>query len=198
MRRLWGESDAPDYGALVATAYAAARVPASAALADQAGDLIASMLTAGLDRDAAAWRGAVEEGGMGWALVALADPDGGQANEGAVDAFVDGNEDAAPRKAAFLVAGLAGLGRIEAGERDSFASRLGMSLARQTRWTRTIARAAEYENAALVAMLAGLGMQGTDWSQMTPLHLYHIVRSLRIVGLEAEARMIAAEAVARG
>jgi len=198
MRRLWGQSDAPDYGALVATAYAAARVPASAALADQAGDLIASMLTAGLDRDAAAWRGAVEEGSMGWALVALADPDGGQASEGAVDAFVDGKEDAAPRKAAFLVAGLAGLGRIEAGERDSFASRLGMSLARQTRWTRTIARAAEYENAALVAMLAGLGMQGTDWSQMTPLHLYHIVRSLRIVGLEAEARMIAAEAVSRG
>jgi hypothetical protein len=33
---------------------------------------------------------------------------------------------------------------------------------------------------------------------MTPLHLYHLTSALRRVGLEAEARMIAAEAVARG
>jgi hypothetical protein len=32
---------------------------------------------------------------------------------------------------------------------------------------------------------------------MTPMHLYHIVSALRLVGLDAEARMIAAEAVAR-
>ena len=198
MRQLWGDAATPDYGALVATAYAAARVPANRALADAAGDLIASMLTAGLDRDAAAWRGAVDEGSMGWALVALADPAGGEASEGAVDAFVDEYEAAAPRKATFLVAGLAGLGRIDPDARASLASRLDMNLARRTRWTRTIARAAEFENAALVAMLAGLGMQGTDWAQMTPLHLYHIVASLNRVGLEAEARMIAAEAVARG
>ena len=53
-------------------------------------------------------------------------------------------------------------------------------------------------NPALVALLAGLGMQGTSWEQMTPLHLYHITAALTRVGLEAEARMIAAEAVARG
>jgi len=41
-------------------------------------------------------------------------------------------------------------------------------------------------------------MQGSSWDQMTPRHLYHIVRSLDRVGLSAEARMIAAEAVARG
>ena len=41
-------------------------------------------------------------------------------------------------------------------------------------------------------------MQGDSWSKMTPLHLYHIVSALRRVGLEPEARMIAAEAVARG
>jgi len=198
MQRLWGDGAAPDYGALVATAYAAARVPASAALAEAAGDLIASMLTAGLDRDAAAWRDLVSEGSMGWALVALADPDGGRAGQGAVDAFVDADDSARQRKSAFLIAGLAGLGRIDGDDRAAFAERLGIDLARETRWTRMIARAGEVENAALVAMLAGLGMQGTDWAQMTPLHLYHIVRSLRLVGLEAEARMIAAEAVARG
>ena len=50
----------------------------------------------------------------------------------------------------------------------------------------------------LVVLLAGLGMQGASWSQMTPLHLYHITSALNRVGLSAEARMIAAEAVARG
>mgnify|MGYP006266036041 CR=1 FL=1 len=198
MRRLWGDEPAANYGALVATAYAAARIPASDALSQASGDLIASMLTAGLDRDAAAWRASVAEGSMGWALVALADPGGGAASEGAVDAFLDEYETASPRKAAFLVAGLAGLERIGTGARDDFAARLGIDLARQTRWARMIARAAEVGNPALVALLAGLGMQGTDWSQMTPLHLYRITASLKRVGLEAEARMIAAEAVARG
>ncbi len=40
-------------------------------------------------------------------------------------------------------------------------------------------------------------MQGSGWERMTPLHLYHIVRALDAVGMNAEARMIAAEAVAR-
>ena len=41
-------------------------------------------------------------------------------------------------------------------------------------------------------------MQGDGWDKMTPLYLYHIVSALNRVGLGAEARMIAAEAVARG
>jgi len=41
-------------------------------------------------------------------------------------------------------------------------------------------------------------MQGDGWNRMTGLHLYHIVAALNRVGLGAEARMIAAEAVARG
>ena len=49
-----------------------------------------------------------------------------------------------------------------------------------------------------MAVLAGLGMQGSGWDKMTALHLYHIVGALNRVGLGAEARMIAAEAVARG
>jgi hypothetical protein len=41
-------------------------------------------------------------------------------------------------------------------------------------------------------------MQGNSWDKMTARHLYLIVSSLNKVGLSAEARMIAAEAVARG
>jgi hypothetical protein len=40
-------------------------------------------------------------------------------------------------------------------------------------------------------------MQAQSWDKMTAVHLYHIVSALRRVGLDGEARMIAAEAVAR-
>jgi hypothetical protein len=193
MRGLWGEGEAGFSGQIL-TAYAAARIEPSAESADAAGDLIASMLTAGLDRDAAAWNDVIEPGSMGWALVALSDPSAGNADIDAVGNFYsdDASEDA--RKSAFLAAGLAGLGRMPVGD----ASDYGADLSRQTRWTRMIDRAAEVENSAMVALLAGLGMQGEEWSQMTPLHLYYIVSALRRTGMEAEARMIAAEAVARG
>ncbi|WP_299192198.1 hypothetical protein [uncultured Erythrobacter sp.] len=193
MRGLWGEGDT-GFAGRVLTAYAAARISPSEANAEDAGDLIASMLTAGLDRDAASWGSVVEEGSLGWALVAIANPDGGQVASADVSSFASDDESEEARKTAFLVAGLAGLGRMPAGD----ASGYDVDLTRQTRWTRMIDRAAEVGNPAMVSLLAGLGMQGESWSQMTPLHLYHITSALRRVGLEAEARMIAAEAVARG
>jgi len=198
MQQVWGGEGNPDYAGQVATAYAAARIGPDRNLSDNAGDVVTSMLTAGLDRDAAAWRGSIEEGSLAWALVALADPGGTDPDGGAVDSFLDNDESAGARKSAFLVAGLAGLGRISESERDDFASRLDIDLSRRTRWVRMIESAGSVNNAALVALLAGLGMQASDWSQMTPLHLYHIVSALSRVGLNAEARMIAAEAVARG
>ena len=57
--------------------------------------------------------------------------------------------------------------------------------------------AAAAGNDGLVTLLVGLGMQGNDWSAMTPRQLYHVVAALRTVGRQAEARMIAAEAVSR-
>jgi hypothetical protein len=202
MQRLWTAGAAlgggDGYGARVMTAYAAARIPADAAQADAAGDLIAAMLAAGLDRDALSWREVVEEGSLGWALIVLAAPRSNGVGQGAVNSFIGSDDSEGARKSAFLVAGLAGLGRLDNGDAAALADDLGFDLERQTRWSRAIARAAEVNNPALVALLAGLGMQGASWEQMTPLHLYHITAALRRVGLEAEARMIAAEAVARG
>jgi len=43
--------------------------------------------------------------------------------------------------------------------------------------------------------MAMAALQAPSWSSVPANHLYYIVRSLRQVGLEAEARMIAAEAV---
>lgn len=202
MERLWAAGatlgGGDGYGARVLTAYAAARIPADEAHADAAGDLIAAMLAAGLDANAVRWANVVEEGSLGWGLLALAAPRGGTVGQGAVDSFIGSDDSESSRKSAFLVAGLAGLGRLSDGDASALAGDLDVDLARQTRWTRAIARAAEVGNPALVVFLAGLGMQGSSWSQMTPLHLYHITSALNRVGLQAEARMIAAEAVARG
>jgi len=199
MRDLWGSAASPAYGRLVLTAYAAARLRPSEDLAEAAPNLIASMLAAGLDRDAMEWAPVVAQGSQGWALLALAGPDPENAvGGGPLDTFIDADESAGQRKSRFLIAGLAGLGRIDAGAAQSYAGRVGIDLSRETKWTRTIERAADVDNAALVALLAGLGMQGEGWERMTARHLFHIVSALNRVGLTAEARMIAAEAVARG
>jgi hypothetical protein len=202
MRRLWAAGPAlgggDGYGARVLTAYAAARIPADAAYADDAGDLISAMLTAGLDRNAARWAAVVEDGSLGWALISLVAPREGSVGQSAASSFISADDSEGRRKSAFLVAGLAGLARLSQGDASSLADDLDINLARETRWTRAISRAAEVGNPALVALLAGLGMQGDSWKQMTPLHLYHITAALTRVGFEAEARMIAAEAVARG
>ena len=64
-------------------------------------------------------------------------------------------------------------------------SDLGVNLTRESAWSQRIDRAAELGNPTLVALLAGLGMQGDGWDKMTARHLFHIVRALRRVGLEA-------------
>jgi hypothetical protein len=199
MRALWGEDDDPQtrYSRQVVTAYAAARLPVSAASAKAAGDLLASMLTAGLDANAARWSGAVEQGSLGWALLALAAPDAREADTGTIESFAGSDRSDKQRKSGFLVAGLAGLGRLSPEQAANLAGKFGTTLGGDTRWTRIIDRAAQVRNPELVALLVGVGMQGDDWRQMTPRFLYHIVSALRAAGLEPEARMIAAEAVAR-
>ena len=199
MQNLWGDGSDPQrgYSRQVLTAYAAARMPASADFADSSGELIASMLSAGLDRNAGRWLPVVEEGSQGWALVVLGTPGNGQVGAGALASFNDDDPSEGSAKSKMLLAGLYGLGRVDRGAAGDFAGELGVDLNRQTRWTRAIKAAAGSGNRTHVALLAGAGMQGESWKQMTPLALYHVVSALRRVGLEPEARMIAAEAVAR-
>ncbi|MEM1051246.1 MAG: hypothetical protein AAGI28_04050 [Pseudomonadota bacterium] len=197
MRGLWGDGDTGFAGQIL-TAYAAARIPPSTAGLSDAPQLIGSMLTAGLDRDAMAWSPFVEEGSLSWAILALAGPGSGTASVAGLDGFFSEDESVEARKSKFLIAGLAGLDRLPGDDLNGFGAQLGVDFARETRWTRMMGRAAEVENTAMVTLLAGLGMQGESWSQMTPVHLYHMIAALKDVGLEAEARMIAAEAVARG
>ncbi|HAU22130.1 MAG TPA: hypothetical protein DCS24_05965, partial [Erythrobacter sp.] len=67
MQKIWGGDRAEDYGRYVLTAYAAARIPASEEFADDADALVTSMLAAGLDRDALAWKDVIAQGSSAWA-----------------------------------------------------------------------------------------------------------------------------------
>ena len=201
IKALWDDAVGPEqrYGRQVLTAYAAARLPVRSQMAGDAPGLIASMLAAGLDRNAMRWASQAEVGSEAWGLLALAAPSRtGAVSASGLDSFRDNDSSTDYRKSAFLVAGLAGLARVDETTARDTAQRLGIDLTGQTRWTRAIEGAADAGNPAMVALLAGLGMQGEGWDKMTPRYLYRIVSALRRVGLEAEARMIAAEAVARG
>ncbi|HEX4847615.1 MAG TPA: hypothetical protein VFV30_05690, partial [Novosphingobium sp.] len=170
IRSLWdGAGDAQArYSRQVLTAYAAARLPAGDSLAPYTGDLVASMLTAGLDRNAMRWLSQVEEGSLGWAQLVLVNPLRPAAvTAGALDSFHDADESDQYRKSRFLVAGLAGLGRVDTGVANDFAAQVGVDLTRKTRWTRLIDQAADVNNQALVVLLAGVGMQGDGWDKMT-------------------------------
>lgn len=197
---LWADSEGlVRYSRQVLTAYAAARLPVDEGVGSDAAGLIASMLAAGLDRNAMRWAAAVPAGSEAWAQLVLAAPRrSAPVSTDALDTFIDDDDSEAMRKSGFLIAGLAGLGRIDSATIEQFSTRLELDLARQSRWSRLIGAAADRNEPALVALLAGLGMQGGDWSAMSPRYLYVIVSALKRSGMEAEARMIAAEAVARG
>ena len=166
---------------------------------DDAPAILASMLSAGLDGNAVRWGKLLEEGSEGWGQLIVAAPSiNGQVSAGALSTFNDSDDSEEARKSGFLLAGLAGLGRISPDTARDFAGDLDIDLYRASRWSRLIDQAAEVNNVTLVVLLAGVGMQGDGWDRMTPRHLYHIVAALNRVGLNAEARMIAAEAVARG
>lgn len=198
MSTIWsGATKGADYhGKLIMTARAAALIAPDTAHSASADGLIASMLTAGLDRNAAAWANIVDNGSLGWALIALGSPGNIQPVEyDPLDDFYGNDSSEKGQRSALLLAGLAGLGRIDSGARSDFEDELNVNIARETNWTRAISSAAQRGEQGTVALMAIAGLQAPGWSVVPANHLYYIVRSLRQVGLEAEARMIAAEAV---
>ena len=200
MRTLWRDNAKPDYVGLIATARAAAALPISAAEPRDAANLVAAMLTAGYDRSAARWSGVARQAdGDGaqdlWALLAVGAPSTVvDVSESRVSSFTG---EAGGHKAQMLIAGLAGLARLSQQASASLAKDNGLNLAANSRWARAIGQAAARGEKATVALLAAVGMQTADWARLPPAHLYHIVAALHQVGLDPEARMIAAEAISR-
>jgi hypothetical protein len=199
MRSLWTESDAPHerHARLILTAGAAARIPPTEAFSDDSANLIASMLTAGMDRQAARWAPLIEQSGAAgraWAMLAVAAPRPlVSVDSGRLATFAGADGGAGRLRGQLLVAALAGLGRIDA----DTAAGAGFRLGQDDLWTRAIDQAARERSPGTVALLAGVGMQTASWSGVPPPYLFRIVRALRAVGMDYEARMIAAEALAR-
>jgi hypothetical protein len=192
LRRIWGDAARTPYPRLVLTARAAARVPVRAETAE-ADRLVAAMLSAGLDRTAARWRGVVATGGDAWAMLTLADPDLGQRLTYRDMASYAGDE--VKRKLFF--AGLAGLGRLSSGDVERTAQDMDVRIGAENAWTHALDHAAVDNQPATVVLLCAIGMQTPAWRGVPPEMLYRMVGALRAVGLGGEARMIAAEAIAR-
>ena len=184
-----------------ALARAASRIDPDEELQGIAPDLIAAMLAGGYDRAAIRWSGVVDDmddefRDRCWALLALGAPDF-KVDSGFLSEFIRNDESSGKQRSALLVAGLAGLGRINAGTAGRLNKRYGFGLARSNEWTRTIDGASSRGQAGTVALLAGTGLQADDFNSVPALHIYHLVTALQRNGQQFAARMIAAEALAR-
>lgn len=198
LRRLWtegGDDGLRRHARLILTAGAVARIEVSDDHAGDADEIVAALLAAGMDGEAASWASVVEgKGGssLGWALLAVGAPRPVVGvDSGRIGDFAEGA--AGGSRAQFLAAALAGLGRTD----ERTAQSLGVETGRENGWTRALDRAASSRQPGTVALLAAVGLQTGQWASVPPDHLYRIVRALRQVGLEYEARMLAAEALTR-
>jgi len=205
MRRLWaiGKDPLGREASRALVARAATRIAPDAALQGDAPDLIASMLAAGYDREAAEWAGAIrrmddEPADACWAMLALAAPSKGiDTSFGRINAFIGRDDSKGRRRSALLVAGLAALGRIDARTAARLDSRYDLGLDRPTRWTRMIDGAAQRGQPGTVNLLVATGMQTSRFGDVPASHLAHAVAAMRLSGQEFMARMVAAEALAR-
>ena len=206
MRRLWGGADTPleRTAARAMLGRAASLVDPDPDLEGDAANLIASMLAAGLDREAAEWAQAVgemgdETGDAAWAMLALGAP-ADSAVDRSVDRitdFIDRDTSQHRKRSALLVAGLAGLGYIDAETASELNQRYGLRLERRSRWTRVIDRATELRQPGTVLLLTGTGLQASSFEAIPPSHQFHAIAALKNTGQDFTARMIAAEALAR-
>jgi hypothetical protein len=198
LRQIWASGGETDrYGALLESASAAARLPISDASADDSPQIIAALLAAGNANAARRWWPVADAAGgetraRAWAL--LATGSGGVPMTASDFSAWRSATDADDRRAGLLLAALAGLGVARGGGWEGLKDDLLPTAANS--WTRAIDAAAAAGRTGEVVILTATGLQG-PWAQVSPLHLNHITAALVRVGLGAEARQIAAEAMTR-
>ena len=206
MRRLWtSTTDNIESEAIRALlGRAAARVDPDPDLEADAPNLIASMLAAGYDRQAARWAAAVsrmddDNGDKCWAMLVLAAPEtaGLDLSYGRINEFIGRDRSPGKQRSALLVAGLAGLGRIDGRAAGRLSNRHNLGLGHRTAWTNMVDAASVRRQGATVALLLGTGMQAGDFRSVPGVHMFHATTALRRNNQEFAARMIAAEALAR-
>lgn len=183
-------------------ARAATLVTPDANLGKDAPELIAAMLAGGYDEAAAKWIPAVSrmddaDADRCWAMLALAAPNIADVGAGRLSAFIRRDNSANHLRSAFLVAGLAGLGRISTDTANSLNRRYGLGLGRTTSWTQATDAAAARGEPGTVLVLTGTGFQSSSLDQLPSAHLYHAISALKRTGQDFTARMIAAETLSR-
>ena len=195
-----GERDR--YAASILTARAAARIVPADDQADDVAGLVASMFSAGLDIQAERWARIAEaangaDGDRAWAMLAV----GARRPVVTIDAKrlakLAGNGDAGPHRAAMLAAALAGLGRMPQAQAGQIMTEQGEPPAGATPYSRALDRAVAASERGTVVLLVAAGMQTPRWGGVPAQDFMAMIGALRAVGLEGEARMIAAEAMAR-
>ena len=197
LQEIWrgGEGNAlRSYARTLLTSRASAMLSVDENVSDEAKDrLLTAMFSAGFDTRAQRWAGSIETGTLGWALLAAGSPAAPQVAQSDVADFTDANE----RRGRFLIAALAGLGRLAEDDAETLARDYRIPIGRQSSWTRALDSAVSARQPGRVALLVAAGLQTPLWEDVPPEALYHIVRSLRRAGLGPAARMIAAEALSR-
>jgi hypothetical protein len=210
MHALWdkGVGDAEPgererYASLITTARAAGRIaPASDRESDYAA-LLGSMFSAGLDLQANRWADLVgsakgEDADRAWSLIAVgALRPGVTIDARRVRAIAKAVGDDGRHRTAMLAAALGALGRLPSADAAGIAQDAGAPLTGQTGYSRALDRAVTANQPGTVAMLVATGLQTPNWSGVAPADFYRMIGALRAVGLDGEARMIAAEAMTR-
>lgn len=191
------------YASMIATARAAAAIAPSSDRDDDYAALLGSMFSAGLDLQANRWADLIgkssgEPADKAWAMIAVGAPHPGFAIDAArVSAIAKAAGDDGRGRVAMLVAALAAEGRLPSADAAKIAQDLGVSLGGQTAYARALDRAVTDNQPGTVAMLVATGLQTSSWSGVAPADFYRMIGALRAVGLDGEARMIAAEAMTR-
>lgn len=189
-------------GARALVARAASMVRPDAKLGKDACDLISAMLAGGYDQAAARWIPILDDlddeaNDRCWAMLALAAPNVAEVTARRVNAFIKRDTSRDHVRSALLVAGLAGLGRLNAETANSINRSNGLGLGHVTNWTRMIDAAAARGQGGTVLVLTGTGFQTPAYDRIPASHLFHAVSALGKTGQGFTARMIAAEALSR-
>ncbi len=206
MRNIWGNAQSPldRVAAQVLLSRAARHVAPTADLQADAPDLVASLLAGGFDREASRWAQVIgdmddQQADAVWAMLALGSPDARPLGISAsrIEDFAGRDQSENKQRTALLVAGLAGLGRIDAATAGRLNREYRLGLAAETGWTHMIDEAMRRRQAGTSLILTASALQNLEFDEVRPVYLYHAANALTRTGQEYLARMIAAEALAR-
>jgi hypothetical protein len=206
MRGLWRANDKDPVlrqGDRAMLALAATRIAPDAKLGNDGVELIAAMLAGGYDRQAARWAAAVSQmedapADRAWAMLALGTASTAvDVGSSRIEAFIERDESANKSRSRLLLGGLIGTGRIDLPTAAQLSDRHGLGLGHSSAWTRAVDGAGRRGQAGSTALLAAIGFQTSRADNLPASHVYHALAALRATGLEYQARMIAAELLAR-